>query len=243
MYPLRYYLEMRNRICVLVAAWIVSIFVSYVFKEVLLNIVTCTNLSRIVSFIFTNVTEVFSLYFHLVLFFSNQILLFFFIYHLLVLALPSITKMEASFFVFILTTSLILIFLSFLFFNTVLFPLSWNFFLSFQSFDSLKTFSLDFEAKILDFGKFYTQFYFVCVVYFQAALLPILFFKYSQNDSQFYFRSRKVVGYFCVVFCTMITPPDVLSQIFLSFCFIFFCEFLVYLSILKSCLIFNRAAS
>jgi sec-independent protein translocase protein TatC len=228
-----YYLEIRSRTFLLFAAWSAVIFVSYSFKEIVLNTLTTIFLTETVSFIFTDVTEVFSVHIHFCLFFANQILLLFLVYHALLFVLPSLTSSESNFSVFVSLISVFLVFLSVLVYHAFLFPLSWHFFLSFQSFGALKTFSLDFEAKLSDFSTFYTKFYFICVMYFQFFLIPILVLKYVKTNFHLYSSFRKPLCYFCVIFSTVVTPPDVLSQIVLSFFSVLCCEILVYFSILK----------
>lgn len=229
-----YYLEIRSRIFLVFTAWSAVILVSYFFKGIILNILTNIVLTDSTSFIFTDVTEVFSVHIRLCLFLSNQILIFFVCYHAILFILPSLTSSESDFLVFVFSTSVFLVFLSLIVFNTCLFPLSWHFFLSFQSLGSLKTFSLDFEAKLSDFSTFYMGFCFICAMYFQFFLIPILVLRYVKANFYLYSSFRKALCYFCVIFSTLVTPPDVASQIILSVCSVFCCEFLVYCSILKN---------
>lgn len=234
-----YYLEIRSRVLLLFTAWSAAIFVSYLYKEILLNTLTSIVLRDSAAFIFTDVTEVFSVHIHFCLFFANQILLFFLFYHALLFILPSTTPVESDFLVFVFITSVFLVLLSFFVFNTYMFPLSWHFFSSFQSFGTLKTFSLDFEAKLSDFSAFYREFSFICAMYFQFFLVPVLVLKYVKVNFHLYSRFRKSLCCFCVVFSTVVTPPDVGSQIILSCCSVIGCELLVYCSILKSRFRFN----
>nr|YP_010377411.1 Sec-independent protein translocase component TatC [Navicula tsukamotoi]QYB23098.1 Sec-independent protein translocase component TatC [Navicula tsukamotoi] len=230
-----YYLEIKFRGILLLIVWLTTFLVSYFFKEALLHIITNIHLFDSFAYIFTDVAEVFSVYIHLLFFTTNQILVLYFFYYVLLFVLPSLTYFESTFLVFILLAFYFLFFLSFLFFNTFLFPLSWNFFLSFQQFKVLNSFSLEFEAKLSEYSIFYTTFYFVCFLYFQVFLIPILFLKFIKNSVQFYFSYRKFLYYFGVLFSTMVTPPDVFSQVVFSFSIFICCEILVYCFVLKKC--------
>lgn len=227
-----YYLEIKNRIMLLALLWGTVFFVSYFFKEVLINIIFGSFSLKLFSFIFTDVTEVFFVYISLGCFFSNQALMLYLFYYLLLFFLPGLTKSEASFFIFVFLTSSLSAFFSILFFNKVLFPISLNFFLSFQSLETLKSFSLEFEAKLIEYCSFYLKFYGTCVLYFQFFLVPVFLFRYVKNELRLYSRYRKPSYYFCVIFSTMVTPPDVVSQVILSFSIIVCCEVLVYSSII-----------
>lgn len=234
-----YYLEIKNRILLLLIAWVAVLLVSYIFKEVLLSVVTydCISLTSDMSyFIFTDVVEVFNVYVCLVFFVGNQILVLFLFYHLLIFILPGLTKTEYHSFIVIFTICSILFFLAVILFNKFLFPVSWNFFLSFKNFGMLKSLTLHFEAKLMEFIVFYTTFYYFCVLYFQFFLFPIMLLNYFADKLELYTYFRKFLYYGCVVFSTLMTPPDVFSQIILSFSVIISCEILVYCSTFKNVL-------
>lgn len=234
MYFSSFFFELKIRFFLLVITCGIVVFVSFFFKEVLLSIFLICCGDKVPSFIFTNVTEIFSVYVFIVFFFANQVLILFFLYHLALFILPSLTVFEFNVFVYFYKLSYLFFVVSFFVFFLFLFPLSWDFFLSFQSFHLVKSFSMDFEAKLLDYCLFFEKFYLICVMYFQIFLLPALFFKYIKKD--LYFRFRKVFYFCCVVFATTVTPPDVLSQVCLSLFIIIGCEFLVYYFIIKNIL-------
>ena len=236
-----YYLEIKSKCVLLLTVWSTTLLVSYFFKEALLYIVTTTYSLDLLSYIFTGVTEIFSVYIMLLFFIANQVLFLYFLYYLLLFILPSLTYLESTFLVFTVVTFYFLFFLSFLFFNKFLFPLSWDFFYSFQQFEVLNSFSLEFEAKLSEYSIFYTRFYIACFFYFQVFLVPILFLKFMKNSVQFYFRYRKLFCYFGVLFSTLLTPPDVLSQVFFSLIIFICCEILVYCFVLKN--VFSSVAS
>lgn len=227
----RYYLEIKNRILLLLISWISVLLVSYIFKEVLLNVVTqdcrCPT-SEMSYFIFTDVVEVFNVYMCLIFFIGNQVLVWNIFYHLLIFISPGLTKIEYKYLRVIFCISGVLFFLSVVVFNKLLFPFSWNFFLSFKDFDILKSLILHFEAKLIEFMKFYTTFYYFCVLYFQFFIVPILFLNHLAEKLELYSYFRKFLYFAFVVFSTLITPPDVFSQIILSLSIIFSCEILVY---------------
>lgn len=238
-----YYLEIKNRSILLLVGWTSTILVSYVFKEVLLFIFTKQNTSlkvyanEVFYFIFTDVTEIFSAYITLILFVGNQVIILYLCYHILVFVALGLYKFEYNYLVFIFKTCLFLFSISIVIFNKVLFSFSWNFFLSFQHFVTLKSLTLHFEAKLSEYLNFYITFYYICTLYFQTFLLLILFFDYFKNELKIIKRFRKFFYYFFVVFSTLVTPPDVVSQIILSFSIILSYEILVFYLILKKSLI------
>jgi len=238
-----YYLEMKNRLVLLILGWSSTILVSYTFKETLLFIFTKQNTystsypKEVFYFIFTDVTEIFSVYITLIFFIGNQILILYLCYHILIFIALGLYRSEYNYLVFVFKTCLFLFLFSVVVFNKVLFSFTWDFFLSFQHFVTLNSLTLHFEAKLSEYLNFYIVFYYVCIFYFQTFLFLILFFDYFKNELGIIKRFRKFFYYFFVIFSTLVTPPDVFSQIILSFSIILSYEMLVFYLILKKSLI------
>ena len=236
----RYYIEIKFRTFVLLVSSFLIFLVGYIFKEILLSVVVNSykvdSISELSYFIFTDVIEVFNVYVCLIFFVGKQVLFFHFFYHLLIFIAPGLTRIEYRYFIIIFTTSSFLFLLSVILFKKFLFPFSWNFFLSFKDFVIFKSLTLHFEAKLMDYVTFFFNLYFSCVLYFQFFLFPIFFFTYIGRELSVYKYLRKFLYYACVIFSTIVTPPDVTSQIVLSFMLIVGCEILVYGSLYKSVL-------
>ena len=238
----RYYIEIKSRFFILLISGSLIFLVGYIFKEILLSIVlnsyNTNNNSHIELsyFIFTDVLEVFNVYVCLIFFLAKQVLFFQLCYHLLMFLARGLTKSEYRYFLQLFSLSSCFFVLAVVLFKKFLFSFSWNFFLSFKNFVTFKSLTVHFEAKLLNYVMFFTDFYFSCVLYFQFFLLPfflIIYFKVEPNS----FKSlRKILYYGCILFSTLITPPDVTSQIFLSLVFIIGCEILVYCALFKSLL-------
>ena len=149
---------------------------------------------------------------------------------------PGFTKSEYYYVLTFFSISSFFFFLSLILFKKFLFPFSWHFFLGFKNFVTFKALTLHFEAKLLDYVMFFTNFYFSCVLYFQFFLLPLFLFIYLKIEPSSFKFFRKVLYYCCIIFSTLITPPDVMSQVALSFILIVGCEILVYCALFKSLL-------
>lgn len=236
----RYYTEVKYRILLLVISGSLIFLVSYVFKEVLLSVVVNSYVtlpkSEVSYFIFTDVVEVFNVYVCLIFFVGKQVMIIHIFYHLLVFVSPGLTRSEYSFFILIFLKSSFLFLLSIVLFKKFLFPFSWNFFLSFKDLVVLKSLVLHFEAKLIDYITFFVTLYFSCVISFQFCLFPIFLLTYVGKELHIYRFFRKLLYYACIIFSTVVTPPDVSSQIFLSFALIVGCEILVYVSLITGLL-------
>ena len=230
-----YYLEIKNRFVLLVLSWVSTIFICYCYKEILLFIIIkpiiLNNNTISFYFIFTDIKEVFSVYISLIFFIGNQILIFYFIFHILSFFSLGLYKFEYRYLKLIFYTSVCFWFFSLIFLNKILFPLSLNFFLSFQLFSIIKSLHLHFEAKLSEYLNFYIMFYYICTFYCQLFGILVFFFDYINTNIKLVKYFRKSFYYLFIFFSTLITPPDVISQVALSTCLIFIFESLVFINI------------
>lgn len=167
-----YYLELKNRLLLLLLTWISISIVCYLYKELLVFIIVDTTnyigfLKTNPYFIFSNVTDLFYVYVHLIFFISNQICFFVFVYHLLIFLSPGLYLFEYKSFIFILKVSCFCWIFSVFVLHYILLPFSWTFFLSFNT--SVNLVSFVFEANFKKYFIYYTNFYYVCVLNFQIS--------------------------------------------------------------------------
>lgn len=238
---LKYFSETKNRLFLIFIAWLSIFLVSYFYKETFLFLISQSSTSNQIAnngelsyFIFTNVTELFSVYFKLSTFASSQIFYLFAVYHSFIFTIPATfykeyLKLRLSFLIFLTSWLFSAVFAHFF-----LIPFTWAFFLSFQNLMQTSSFKLYFEAKLDEFINFYISCFYLCEYYcqlFAAFLLILSFTKINRNTLK---KFRKL-HYYCLVFCsTLIAPPDVISQIIISLVSIFFYETLILFFLLKN---------
>lgn len=230
---LQFVLEIKNRFFLLMLTWVSIFVVSYFYKEVLLflviqshsfssQVVLCT---PSLYFILTDVTEIFSVYLRLSLFFSSQIVYLFLIYHSFSFFASATFKSEYLY----LTTTLRVIFyfwiLSVVLINLFLIPLTWDFFSSFFSLTSAVVIDLHFEARLSEYVSFYINTYHVCISYLQ--IFVVFLFSKSKFTKSYIIKFRKIYYYVFILLSTLLSPPDVLSQVLISFFMI--CIFEIFL--------------
>lgn len=230
---LKYILEIKNRLVLLFCTWMSSIFVMYFYKETLIYNITQINKNYCFTyfyFIYTNLVEIFNVYIKVIIFLANQIIILYFFYHLFFFFSPALYKLEYKSFYKIFRRVLLMWILFGLFFSYVFMPLTWFFFLSFQNFVSI---SLYFEAKINEFIIFYISLYYWCI--FCCVVFIILFFVLNavNKNVRFIKKFRKIYYYLFVILSTTISPPDVLSQFFISLVVVVIYEFSVFITMVK----------
>ena len=233
-----YYLEIKNRFFLLFVCWLCVTFTCYMYKEILLFLFVNFSNYIVLSalkpyFIFTNVTEIFSVYTQLIFFISNQVLFIKFCYHLLMFLSLGLYRFEYVNLKFTLKVLVLSWGLSLFLVNQILVPLSWNFFLSFQESNELKTITLFFEAKLSEYFDFYINLYYICLLNFQFFILLTLIINNLSADLSKVKSVRKIFYFIFVIFSTLTTPPDVLSQLFVSSLLIIIYELLIFFRIFK----------
>lgn len=241
-----YILEIKNRAILLFVVWISLFCISYLYKETLLFLfveseIFLTNEFKVSYFIFTDVLEVFSVYVQLTFFVSYQIVMFYLIYHTFTFFKYALFKTEYYYLRFIINVVIFIWSLSAIISKYILIPSMWFFLVNFQNSNSL---SLHFEAKLSEYLNFYIKFYYVFVFYCQTFTFLFFVFNYLTANSLLIRKFRKLYYYFMVLFATLISPPEILSQIFISSILIFCHELFIIVFLFKYFVnLFNKEAS
>ena len=232
-----YYIEIKNRILLLLFTWASLLVVCYYFKEPLLFTLVNSNkyYNNVPYFIFTNVDEVFYVYLRVVFFIANQFTFIVLLYHVLIFLALGLYHSEYLKLKSILKIFIITWFCSVVLLKKVVMPLSWLFFLSFQETNNhLQPASFFFEARILEYFEYFTNFYYICLANCQLLTLSILFLNSISEKAGTIKTFRKLFYLIFILFSTITTPPDVFSQIIMSSSLILSYELLVFLKYIKS---------
>ena len=225
----KYVLELRSKLVLLIITFVSTVIVSYYYKNVLLFLVTQMHLNdKNLYFIFTDVTELLGIYFKIIYFFSVQIVAWYFFYHLFFFLATAFYVHEFRFINFLWFSGTFFWFFSAFFSSYILIPFGWSFFLSFQCQEGFY-----FEARISDYFRFYIQAYILCLIYCQLYIVLFVFLMDIQRNYDYIKKYRKVYYYIFLLFATAATPPDLISQILTTFFLILVYEFVLLLSILS----------
>jgi len=237
-YLSKYIKEIKYRLFLILVNCTSTILICLFYKEIFLFLIipdTYINKDEQLAFfyfIFTDVKEILSVYFVLIIFLSFQITFFFFAYHFFAFINPALFKSEflrlkyyVQFLVLVWLISIIAV-------TYILIPLTWNFFLSFQIIASKSSFTLHFEAKIKEYIYFYTRLYFLCWFYCHFFLFFVIYFSFEINIVNIK-KYRRIYHYCFIIFSTMISSPEILGQIFSGLIIIEIYELLLFFFIVK----------
>lgn len=226
----KYYVELKNRCLLISATWIFTFLACYLHKEMILFVLTSSSKYTEQYFIFTDIGEIFYVYLQLTFFITNQITLILLFYHGMIFLASGLYRFEYEKLQFAFIVCIFSWVCSVLLLTNVLIPVSWKFFLSFQETDGVAFY---FEAKIIEYLNYFINLYYICFLNCQLlAVITLLLNNYTKrmnNVRQF----RKLFYIIFVIFSTLTTPPDVISQILMSLSLVVFYEILLFLNILK----------
>ncbi len=186
-----------------------TLLICYWYKKALLFLITQMHLNdENLYFIFTNVTELFSVYFRLIFFFSIQIISWYIFYHLFSFLSTAFHSHEFKFISFLWGSGSFFFVLSYVLSSYIVIPFGWNFFLSFQSQQGFY-----FEARISEYFNFYSNTQILCLMYCQLFTF-LSFFLVEIRHNYFYIKKyRKLYYYIFLILATLLTPPDLISQL------------------------------
>lgn len=234
----KYFFEIKNRSALICFSWVITILTCYSYKETLLYI-TLKNILSNDSFylITTTITEIFSSYLKLTYFLTNQLTLIFFLYQLYKFLKPGLYFSESKNLKIIVSVVSSVSLVNLLALNYFILPICWEFFLSFNENSTSNPINLYFEGKLNEYVSFYVSLYGWCNITVQLLLLQGLILDYLPNKLEIIKNNRKIFYLNFLIIATVISPPDVFSQLLLATSFTIFFEVLVLLIIIKNSLV------
>lgn len=226
----KYFFEIRNRIILISFAWLITVMFAYFNKETLLFLSIKPNLDSFKEtpfyFIATNITDIFSVYLSLTYLVGFQLTFIYFLFHVQDFFVPALYRAERKNLTLSFRLSFILWLLSLLLLNEIILPFCWNFFTSFQN-QSIPSVNIFFEIRITEYLSLYVITYYITILIGQCFLFLFLLLNVLNNKLLFVRNTRKIFYLIFFILATLITPPDVISQLILGSTFILIYELVI----------------
>ena len=221
-----YELKLRLLYCLLSLS--ITIIACYIYSDAIIYFFVNPILIKMSSqrFIFTSLKEIFFMYlkfscisglfFTLPIFFTQFILFF----------LNGLYKYEVKLILYISLFSFCLFCLGFCLGYKVIIPNAWNFFLSFENQNAF--FPLHFEAKLNNYLFFIINVLLGIILCFQIPSIIFLLVSFNFILNIEFFKKRKLIYIINVILGTLISSPDIFSQLFIICSLIFIYEILIF---------------
>jgi|AntRauTorckE5430_2_1112549.scaffolds.fasta_scaffold00054_21 sec-independent protein translocase protein TatC len=233
----KYFIEIRNRLILVILSWVIALTISYLNKETLLFLLIKPNIAlfenKFFYFIATNLTDMFSAYLHLSYFVAFQAAVSFGAFQFKAFITPALYKKELKHLQSFYLLSICFLLIGVFFLNNIILPCCWKFFLSFQSSPACSI-NIFLEMRVTEYLSLYILIYYVVIFVGQTFVFTFLIIDTLEKKLSFVRKTRKLFYLVFFAFATLITPPDIISQVFLGISFIAFYELIVVTIILKS---------
>jgi len=220
--------ELKLRFLYYVLSLILTIICCYIFSDAIIYFFVNPIIIKMSSqrFIFTSLKEIFLMYLQFScicgLFFSIPVLLA----QLFLFFFNGLYIYEIKLLVIFIGISLILFLIGFLLGYKVIIPNAWDFFLSFENKNIF--FPLHFEAKLNNYIFFIINVLIGIIVCFQIPAIFFIFINLNLFKNIEFLKKRKLIYILNIILGTLISSPDIFSQLFLILCLILIYEVLIF---------------
>ena len=234
----KYFIEIKNRLVLLSIAWFLTGLSCYNYKETLLFFLIKLNsmlyFTSPLYFITTDLLDLFNVYLKLSFFLSFQVIILKVLYHIAVFFNTALFTHEFSMLKYYILLSIISYFITLIIFNFYVLPNIWLFFLSYQTCQFKKGLSIFFESQILYYTCFYLEFCWLSIYLRQVFVLVFSYLRCIKNKITYIKKTRKLTYTLFFLVSTIITPPDIISQIVTSLLLILIYEFIIVFTVIKT---------
>jgi len=228
-----HFIELKKRILISAAAFLVASLFSYIFASQIYEFLT-RPLSSIIPdhtshrIIYTSLTEVFFTYVKLACFSGFIISFPIMMTQLYLFIAPALYQNEKKIFIPFMIASPLLFLFGAVFVYSVIFPLAWKFFLSFENTDNTANIPIILEAKVSEYLSLVLNLIIAFGLSFQIPVILVLLGIFNLIDSNWLKQKRKISIVTIFVIAAILTPPDVVSQVALAIPMLILYELSIY---------------
>lgn len=232
---INFFKEIKNRFILTLFSWFFTLATCYIYKKNLLFFIFHSNnkifIDNCFYFITTDVTDVLAIYLTLSCFITNQLTFVYIVYNVIIFISPGLYEFEHNKIKTIVKLLLFVIFSNLYFTNEFFLPIFWSFFYNFQVTDT--SIPMYFEAKITEYVDFYIFLYYSSGVIFLFYTLCYYLMNYLIYDTNLFKKLKKTMLVSCFILATLVTPPDILSQVIVGLLLFILNECIVIILIFK----------
>ena len=242
----KYFKEIKNRVILIITMYMFLAIILFIYKELVIYIVIKPCFSSLFKnslpyFISTNITELINIYILVIIKISNIFCVIHTFFHLIKFLKPALYYKEKL----ILNNICVMLFISTCIFNllfyTYLIPNFVNILFSFYEVDCKNKVGIPIflEYKLIDYVEIYFEVYNISllgIIIFTGFIVTTI--NKIKNENFKILKIRRISHLGLLIISTLITPPDVISQLTLGLLLV-----IVYEAILVIYLIFSNIKS
>ena len=236
---MNFFLELKNRLLLVILSIIFTIVVAVTYKEFLvfsttIPIIKSKSHMNIASiyFIYTTLTDIFDAYVAIILFIAFHSYIIIGLYQICSFLMPALYKIEQKIvkhFLFINFSSIII---AHVLLCNLIIPLTLIFFEKLHYSLEESGLIFYFENKINEYIIFYIHVYIITYITCLLILIFTIFFFYKSKKKKFINNHRKTIYVMFYVLVALITPPDLISQMIIFIIITSLFEFIVFVFVI-----------
>lgn len=212
--------ELRKRLLYCVTAFVIATLLCYAVKEELYQFLV-QPLAKAYDgtnnrLIYTNITEAFFTYLKTACYAGLFLAFPFISYQLWRFVAPGLYQQERHAFLPFLILSPVLFLLGTSLAYYIVLPLAWEFFLSFQQTGQGSDLAIELEAKVSEYFSLILQILLAFGLCFQIPVILTLMAKAGLIQSSTLREKRRYAIVISLVLAAFLTPPDIITQLFLA---------------------------
>jgi len=200
-----------------ILTFIVSYFYSlelfYFFAKPLINL-KIDNFEY--SLIYTDITEAFFTYLNLSLYTSFVFSFLFFTHQIVYFLIPGSYKKEALFIIRVKNAIFFFFLISTFITYFFMIPIIWHFFISNDTSSTISSMNIHFEGKLNEYVFILLRVFLSILCVFISPLLLFILIKLKIIPLDILINQRKIAFILIFFFGALLSPPDIISQIFLA---------------------------
>lgn len=231
-------IELKYRLIYVILSGLLSFIVSYTYSlelfyflaQPLINI----NIEDFeYSLIYTDITEAFLTYLNLSLYLSLCTMIIISIHHITLFLIPGLFNKEILFLKKLKYFTYIIYILAILTTYYVILPFIWYFFLSNDTSTSVSSINIHFEGKINEYIFLILKLLLSIIFIFTAPIFLFLLLKTKIISLNTIIKQRHLAFICIFILGAFLSPPDIISQIFISLPLCLSYELIIFLLLVK----------